>query len=197
MTVLTSGSVPPNLHNHPNPSQPPQPRRAGWLEGWVRTCSSPVGPLRLQVDPTGSALVRVVFEASPRLDPSAPPDPAQRLLDETEARLTAYFAGDLRDFALPLEPIGTEFQRLVWKTLATIPYGETWSYAELAARIGRPRACRAVGAANRRNPLALVLPCHRVIGSNGALVGYAGGLDRKAWLLDHERAVLKQATVKR
>jgi len=160
--------------------------------GWIRDFSSPLGLLRLHVNPAGSALVRVAFGEEPCPEPSDPPQPARRLLDRTEAQLTAYFAGELREFTLPLHPVGTEFQRLVWRALVTIPYGSILSYAELAARIGRPGACRAVGAANRRNPLVLVLPCHRVVGSNGALVGYSGGLDRKARLLDHERTLLNQ-----
>lgn len=109
-------------------------------------------------------------------------------LEEAVEQLGAYFAGTLRSFDLALEPEGTEFQRAVWEGLRAIPYAETISYAELARRIGRPRAFRAVGLANGRNPLAVVVPCHRVIGANGTLVGYGGGLDRKRWLLEHERA---------
>jgi methylated-DNA-[protein]-cysteine S-methyltransferase len=88
-----------------------------------------------------------------------------------------------------LDLAGTEFQRTVWGGLCEIPYGETWSYSQLAGKIGNSRACRAVGLANGRNPVAIIVPCHRVIGANGSLVGFGGGLDRKALLLDHERAV--------
>jgi methylated-DNA-[protein]-cysteine S-methyltransferase len=103
-------------------------------------------------------------------------------------QLAAYFAGTLRRFQLPLAFVeGTEFQRRVWYALLEIPYGETISYADLAGRIGAAKAVRAVGAANGRNPISIVVPCHRVIGSNGSLTGYGGGLPRKRWLLEHER----------
>ena len=107
---------------------------------------------------------------------------------EVEDQLEAYWAGDRTDFDLALEMDGTEFQRAVWAGLRDIPYGTTISYGELARRIGRPKACRAVGLANGRNPIGIIVPCHRVIGSSGALTGYGGGLDRKRWLLDHEHA---------
>lgn len=110
-------------------------------------------------------------------------------LCEARAQLRGYFAEELKEFTLPLSPQGTVFQRSVWKELLNIPYGETISYAELAARIGRPGASRAVGLANGRNPLSIVVPCHRVVGSDGSLTGYGGGLARKRWLLDHERGV--------
>lgn len=103
-------------------------------------------------------------------------------------QLEQYFAGERREFDLPLLPEGTEFQRAVWSALREIPFGETRSYGEIAAAVGRPNAARAVGMANNRNPIAIVVPCHRVIGAGGTLVGYAGGLGRKTWLLDHERA---------
>jgi len=102
-----------------------------------------------------------------------------------------YFDGDLAALdSLPADPGGTEFQATVWEALTQIPCGRTESYGELATRIGRPSASRAVGAANGRNPVALVLPCHRVVGSNGTLTGYAGGIERKQWLLQHEGALL-------
>jgi methylated-DNA-[protein]-cysteine S-methyltransferase len=102
-------------------------------------------------------------------------------------QLDAYFAGDLTDFDVTLRLEGTEFQRRVWAGLLEIPYGETISYGELATRIGQPTASRAVGLANGRNPVSIIVPCHRVIGSTGALTGYGGGLDRKRTLLDLER----------
>jgi methylated-DNA-[protein]-cysteine S-methyltransferase len=105
------------------------------------------------------------------------------LLREAEEQLSAYFAGELRRFDLPLSPRGTEFQRRVWDAVAAVPYGTTTTYSRLAAAIGRPRATRAVGAANGRNPLPIVVPCHRVIGASGALTGYGGGLDVKRALL--------------
>ena len=106
---------------------------------------------------------------------------------ETVAQLQAYFAGERREFALQLAPRGTAFQKDVWQALQAIPYGETVSYGELAQRIGRPKAARAVGAANGANPLALIVPCHRVIGSNGRLTGYRGGVAIKEALLAHEQ----------
>jgi methylated-DNA-[protein]-cysteine S-methyltransferase len=107
----------------------------------------------------------------------------QPMLVETERQLEEYFAGRRREFALPLDPSGTAFQRRVWDALLTIPFGETRTYAQIARQIGHPSAMRAVGAANGRNPLSIVVPCHRVVGSTGALTGFAGGLDVKAYLL--------------
>ena len=108
------------------------------------------------------------------------------MLDETERQLDRYFEGTLTEFDLPLGPRGTPFQQQVWAALCDIPYGETISYGELARRVGRPGSARAVGAANGSNPISIIIPCHRVIGSDGRLTGYGGGIDRKAWLLDHE-----------
>lgn len=105
-------------------------------------------------------------------------------------QLNAYFAGELRAFDLPLNPGGTDFQRIVWSALAEIPYGETVSYGQIAERIGRPTASRAVGMANGRNPIGIIVPCHRVIGSDGNLTGYGGGMQRKRYLLDFEREAL-------
>lgn len=105
---------------------------------------------------------------------------------ETIRQLDAYFAGELRTFDLPLLPPGTEFQQEVWSALCTIPYGATVTYGKIAAQIGRPRASRAVGLANGSNPISIVIPCHRVIGSNGKLTGYGGGLERKQTLLQLE-----------
>lgn len=107
--------------------------------------------------------------------------------DTLQSELNRYFDGSLRDFSLPLYPVGTAFQQQVWQQLAAIPYGSTISYAEQAARLGNPRAVRAVAAANGQNKISIILPCHRVIGSNGKLTGYAGGLARKQALLDLER----------
>ncbi|WP_295940469.1 methylated-DNA--[protein]-cysteine S-methyltransferase [uncultured Alistipes sp.] len=112
---------------------------------------------------------------------------ATPLLRQAVNELTEYFAGKRHEFTLPLEPAGTPFQQAVWEALRTIPYGETRSYGQIAAKIGRPTASRAVGMANNRNPIAIVVPCHRVVGSTGALVGYAGGLGIKTHLLNLER----------
>lgn len=109
------------------------------------------------------------------------------LLQQAAAQLGEYLAGTRRAFDLPLSPRGSEFQLLVWQALQSIPYGETKSYKQIAAQIGRPKACRAVGMANNRNPISIIIPCHRVIGANGALVGYGGGLDIKECLLSLEQ----------
>jgi methylated-DNA-[protein]-cysteine S-methyltransferase len=108
------------------------------------------------------------------------------LLSETQRQLDAYFAGKIARFDLPLNPRGTEFQKRVWKTLVAIPFGQTISYTELAQRVGRPTAIRAAGAANGQNPVSVIIPCHRVLGKNGDLTGYGGGLDAKRRLLELE-----------
>ena len=108
------------------------------------------------------------------------------VLLEAQRQLREYFGGERRAFDLPLSPRGTDFQQRVWRALREIPFGETWSYADLARRAGRPGSARAAGAANGKNPLSIVVPCHRVIGADGSLTGYAGGLAAKRWLLEHE-----------
>lgn len=113
----------------------------------------------------------------------------------TRQQLAAYFAGELRSFDVPLTLIGTDFQKSVWRALLEIPFGETISYGELAARIGRPKASRAVGAANGANPIPVIIPCHRVIGSNKSLTGFGGGVETKAFLLNHEGALGTQASL--
>jgi AraC family transcriptional regulator of adaptative response/methylated-DNA-[protein]-cysteine methyltransferase len=122
------------------------------------------------------------------LEPASAPGPAADLLDEAGRQLDAYFAGELRAFTLSLDLPGTPFQRRVWHALLDIPYGETTSYGGLAERLGTPGAARAVGMANGANRVAIVVPCHRVVESTGALRGYGGGLERKRFLLDLERA---------
>jgi methylated-DNA-[protein]-cysteine S-methyltransferase len=141
---------------------------------------SPLGPLALtEVD---GVLRRLDFT-------SAPSDTTTPLLREAERQLRAYFAGELRQFDLPLDPQGTPFQQQVWAALREIPYGEVRSYGQIAAAIGNPKACRAVGMANHRNPLPILIPCHRVCGSDGSLTGYGGGIERKKWLLELELGV--------
>lgn len=110
-----------------------------------------------------------------------------QLLSEAEKQLREYFDGERREFDLPLEPEGTEFQKKVWDALRGIAYSEAKSYGEVAADIGNPKAARAVGMACNRNPIAIIIPCHRVVGADGRLTGYAGGLDKKEFLLEHER----------
>ncbi|GIK84598.1 MAG: methylated-DNA--protein-cysteine methyltransferase [Betaproteobacteria bacterium] len=151
---------------------------------WHRTIASPVGPLRASTD--GRALVALAFDGAPVDGGTAPPAPAAAVLDRAASQLAEWFAGARTTFELPLAPRGTPFQRAVWDALLAIPYGTTASYADVARRVGRPAATRAVGAANGRNPIAIVVPCHRVIGADGTLGGYAGGLARKQALLAHE-----------
>lgn len=140
---------------------------------------SPVGHLLIEADEQG-------LTALDRTDkPLSPPDTP--LLTEAVRQLSAYFDGTLTDFDLPLHLTGTPFQLRCWQALRTIPYGETISYGEQARRIGSPKATRAVGGANHRNPISIVVPCHRVIGADGSLTGYGGGLGMKRWLLEHEQ----------
>lgn len=108
------------------------------------------------------------------------------LTDIAKCQLLDYFAGDLEKFDLPMDPQGTDFQKQVWQSLTTIGYGQTCSYSDIANKIENPKAVRAVGSANGKNPMTIVVPCHRVIGADGSLTGYASGVDRKAWLLNHE-----------
>jgi methylated-DNA-[protein]-cysteine S-methyltransferase len=148
---------------------------------------SPIGPLTLTaVDGTLTGVHMHEQRHTPRLPAGCIRNDAE--LAHVVERLDAYFAGTLTDFDLPLAMHGTEFQRRVWASLREIPYGETISYGELARWVGNPKASRAVGLANGRNPVAIVVPCHRVIGADGSLTGYGGGLDRKVWLLEHEAA---------
>ena len=149
-----------------------------------RVLDTPIGPLGLVA--SGDGLSRVLFHGGAVSDEGASP-----VLDAAEEQLASYFAGELIDFDLPLDLDGSEFQRRCWLALATIPYGRTVSYGEQARRLGYgPEKARAVGAANGQNPLPLVLPCHRVIGADGSLTGFGGGLPMKRFLLEHEGALL-------
>ncbi|SBW17479.1 methylated-DNA--[protein]-cysteine S-methyltransferase [Protofrankia symbiont of Coriaria ruscifolia] len=151
--------------------------------------SSPLGPLLLVGDDVGLCAIHMGEpEAEPGWPDDIEPDPVS-LRDMIE-QLEAYFIGDLLAFDVPLHPVGTPFQRAVWEAVAAIPYGATSSYAEIAKAVGRPSAFRAVGLANGRNPLPIIVPCHRVIGSSGSLTGYSGGIARKRHLLDLERRTL-------
>jgi methylated-DNA-[protein]-cysteine S-methyltransferase len=150
----------------------------------TKTMDSPLGTLRLFAT---DELVGVYLPAQHvDIDAVAQPD---KLLDRTARQLDEYFAGRRTEFDLPLGPRGTGFQQLVWRALTTIPFGDTRSYGEQARSIGRPSASRAVGAANGKNPISIIVPCHRVIAGSGELTGYAGGMDAKRWLLDHERVI--------
>ena len=150
---------------------------------------SPIGPLLL----TGNAQgLNGIYMRSPR-HPAQPDADWQERPERFQAamlQLQEYFKGQRRNFDLPTAPEGTPFQKKVWQALLQIPYGHTWSYGQLAAHIGQPKASRAVGLANGRNPLSIIVPCHRVIGANGQLTGYGGGIERKRWLLVHEAETL-------
>lgn len=157
--------------------------------------ATPLGELVVGAD--GDSVTSVRFAQHARLAPltrASRRDDGAAVLREAARQLAAYFAGELRSFALPLAPPGSAFQRRAWEALAEIPYGETATYGALARRLGAPGHARAVGHANARNPLSIFVPCHRVVGARGALTGYAGGLARKRWLLDHERALAQGAS---
>lgn len=147
---------------------------------------SPIGELLLVASDTG--LQAVWWPDDTRAVPARHRDDDHPVLVQAVRQLQEYFDGRRREFDLPLDPVGTPFQRTVWEVLRGIPYGQTITYAEQAQRLGDARKARAVGAANGRNPISIVVPCHRVVGSSGALTGFAGGLDTKAWLLEFERS---------
>jgi methylated-DNA-[protein]-cysteine S-methyltransferase len=146
--------------------------------------TSPIGTLVLTSN--GGALTRLAIADAGDIADTDVPAGTDAILAAAREQLVAYFDMRLTQFDLPLEPRGTEFQQRVWESLRVIPFGETISYAELARRVGNPKAVRAVGGANGRNPLMIVVPCHRVIGADGSLTGFGGGIERKRWLLDHE-----------
>jgi methylated-DNA-[protein]-cysteine S-methyltransferase len=159
----------------------------------ITTVESPIGPLLLSA--SAGALTGLQMQNQRHF--RSIPDGAVRddaWFADITSQLDAYFAGDLHEFDVELRLEGTDFQRRVWAQLASIPYGETISYGELAARVGNERASRAVGLANGRNPVSIIVPCHRVIGADGSLTGYGGGLERKTWLLDHEAASRSERT---
>jgi methylated-DNA-[protein]-cysteine S-methyltransferase len=156
------------------------------------TVESPVGPLTLTSNEGRLTGLHMAGQAHSPADRTGWTKDAGAFRDVTD-QLSAYFAGELTEFNVDLGLAGTEFQHRVWEALCEIPYGETWSYSQLAGKIGSSRACRAVGLANGRNPVAIIVPCHRVIGANGSLVGYGGGLDRKVLLLELERTVRSAA----
>ena len=161
-----------------------------------RTCEAPFGVVTV----VGSGLgIRFVMFSN-----DAHPKPLEKLqISDTEihesvniaiTQLEEYFAGSRHGFELPLDLHGTEFQVAAWNALAEIPYGRTASYGQQAASIGRPKAVRAIGGANGRNPVAIVLPCHRIVGADGSLTGFGGGIAVKKWLLDHEQSMLHKTT---
>lgn len=146
---------------------------------------SPIGYLRLEVAENG--LQSLLLNSAPENELAVIP-PSHPILVLAHQQLQEYFSGSRHHLSVPLALKGTEFQLAVWHALQTIPYGQTVSYKAIAEQIGRPKAMRAVGMANNRNPIAIIVPCHRVIGANGLLVGYAGGLEMKQWLLNHEKS---------
>ncbi|MEO5916381.1 MAG: methylated-DNA--[protein]-cysteine S-methyltransferase [Luteolibacter sp.] len=154
---------------------------------FFKTMKSPVGELKLVANDKGLAAILWENDDPGRVQLDTLMEVAShRVLLKTERQLGEYFAGSRRKFSVNLDFSGTEFQKKVWNALLTIPYGETRSYAEIAGQIDNPKAVRAVGAANGKNPISIIAPCHRVIGSNGKLTGFAGGLDAKSCLLKIE-----------
>lgn len=158
---------------------------------WTLIDPTPVGPLTLTAE--DGTLTGLTF-GSPPAELGGQRRDDEPILAAARRELAEYFAGQRRDFSLPLAPRGTAFQLRVWEALRAIPYGSTVSYGELARRIGEPRASRAVGLANGRNPIAVVVPCHRVVGADGSLTGFGGGLAAKRTLLDLETGALFQGS---
>jgi methylated-DNA-[protein]-cysteine S-methyltransferase len=158
---------------------------------YYRWIESPLGKLLLVSD--GSAIAGLYLAGQkyfPHQIESRSEDSQLEIFMQTQKQLEEYFTHQRRHFDLPINLDGTEFQRQVWQCLREIPFGETISYGTLAQQVGQPNAARAVGAANGRNPISIIVPCHRVIATNGKLTGYAGGIDRKQWLLNHERIAI-------
>lgn len=156
-----------------------------------RLLDSPLGPLTLVVDDEG--VLAALYMTEQKHGPASDGELGERddtVASDAAAQLAEYFAGERTGFDLTLAPVGTAFQRQVWDALRTIDYGTTETYGHLAQRIGHPRGTRAVGAATGRNPISIIIPCHRLVGASGDLTGYAGGLGRKRWLLDFESGVL-------
>ncbi len=156
---------------------------------------TPIGPLRLVASNLGLRAVQWPRDRDDVqvADDACVDDPTHPVLQAAATQLGEYFEGSRREFDLPLDVLGTAFQQAAWSVLRTIPFGATISYGEQAERLGDRRKSRAVGAANGRNPVSIIVPCHRVIGADGSLTGFAAGTEVKAWLLDHERRVLAAA----
>jgi len=146
-------------------------------------CDSPIGLVEIGGTPEGITSLLFVEERRPEIT-------TNEMCEEAARQISEYFAGTRQEFDLPVQLSGTEFQRQVWQELRSISFGQTVSYGDLARAIGKPSAVRAVGAANGDNPVSIIVPCHRVIGSDGGLTGYGGGLPRKQWLLKHEGGLL-------
>jgi methylated-DNA-[protein]-cysteine S-methyltransferase len=148
------------------------------MTNFIENLATPLGAM--EIEATDDAVISIHF-----VDTLKHEQP-NFVTNQAKQQLTEYFAGEREEFALPLLPQGTEFQHTVWRALSTIEFGQTCSYSDIANQIQNPKAVRAVGSANGKNPLTIVVPCHRVIGSSGSLTGYASGIDRKQWLLNHE-----------
>jgi len=168
------------------------------------TVPSPVGDLTLVASPRGVRALLWPGEEPARLAGApgrgatgADAAAAAAVADQAVRELTEWFAGERTDFDVPIDPVGTPFQQQAWAALRTIPFGQTISYGAQARALGDPRKARAVGAANGRNPISIIVPCHRVVGANGSLTGFAAGVGTKAWLLDHEREVLARGATAR
>jgi O-6-methylguanine DNA methyltransferase len=165
------------------------------VERLIEIVSSPVGEIMVVASDFGVEAVEFLSDhkADMYTTCNSTTQPMQHttsvrheILTQATQQINQYFAGQRTDFSLPLHMHGTDFQQCAWNALTHIPFGSTWTYAQQAREIGRPTAVRAIGAANGRNPIAIVVPCHRVIGADGSLTGYAGGIERKKWLLQHE-----------
>lgn len=157
---------------------------------YATTHPSPVGPLTIVASDAGVRAIMWPDDTAARVptvdEPILVESNEHPVLASAVVQLDQYFAGERHDFDVPLDAVGTDFQQAAWRALRTIPYGETVSYGQQAERMGDKRKARAVGAANGRNPISIIVPCHRVVGANGSLTGFAGGIDTKAWLLQHE-----------
>mgnify|MGYP005996113751 CR=1 FL=1 len=154
---------------------------------YYQQAKSPFGDMHLYAN--DSALCALLFKPWDLVSKEQILTQSNPIIEQTLQQISEYFQGDRIAFNVPISANGTEFQTKVWKELVNIPFGKTWSYGELANAIGNPKASRAVGAANGKNPISIIVPCHRVIGANGSLTGYAGGLKAKSWLLQHEKSL--------
>ena len=153
-------------------------------ESYIDYFNSPLGLIECKATDKGLAHVIFCGEQTSEIKPN-------HITEVCKQQLEQYFNGELSQFNVPLDPKGTEFQKSVWQCLSTIPFGETASYLDIAKMVNKPKGSQAVGGANGRNPISIIVPCHRVVGSNGSLTGYAGGIERKLWLLNHEGIELK------
>jgi methylated-DNA-[protein]-cysteine S-methyltransferase len=157
-------------------------------DGYISVMDSPLGKLVLQSTDQAITSIHIAGFRQPADLPEISPDSSlPSCLHACKSQLRAYFEGTRKKFDLPISLYGTTFQQKVWNELLNIPFGSTISYLELARRLGDPKVIRAAGSANGKNPVAIIIPCHRVIGSDGSLIGYAGGLENKRWLLEHEQ----------